>query len=561
MITNDEIAEVLKLYSQLLEVHGEDAFRAKSYSNASFQIDRMPESLAAMELSAIAAQKGIGNSIAQKIKQIIDTGAFAQLQELLSKTPAGVLDMLRIKGIGPKKIHTIWHEMGIESPGELLYACNENRLIGYKGFGEKSQQSISDAIEFMMSQQGKLLLADALLLHQEYLKRLNTVFGEDKVLTTGAIARGEDVIESLDYIIAGTATDTAGALQSAGIDVDTNESKQDFLLIAGNPLPIIIHAANPNAIGTASVKLSSNDNFLTALHQIQPRWEESLYASEVVLFDSLGMQYVPPYLRTSAIWVDKAKAKKIPEVITPVDIKGIIHSHSKYSDGINSLEEMAVAAAQQGYEYLVISDHSKSAFYANGLSEERITEQHAEIDTLNHKLAPFKIFKSIESDILNDGSLDYSNEVLSKFDLVIASVHSNLKMTEDKAMSRLLNAIANPFTTILGHPTGRLLLSRAGYPVNHEKIIDACIAHNVVIEINAHPRRLDLEWFWVPYAIEKGAMLSIDPDAHWIAGFDDVKYGVLAARKGGLSAEYNLSSMTLAAFESFIAEQKKKPLK
>ncbi|MCH5598791.1 PHP domain-containing protein [Niabella ginsengisoli] len=211
---------------------------------------------------------------------------------------------------------------------------------------------------------------------------------------------------------------------------------------------------------------------------------------------------------------------------------------------------------KNNFEYLVMSDHSKTAAYANGLSEERIKEQHIYIDKLNQKLAPFKIFKSIESDILNDGNLDYSDEVLSSFDLVIASVHSNLYMSEEKAMQRLMKAIENRYTTILGHPTGRLLLSRNGYPINHEKIIDACVANHVVIEINANPHRLDLDWSWIPYALEKDVLLSINPDAHSIEGFYDIKYGVLAAQKGGLTAQRNLSSFNLEEFEDYLKKTK-----
>ena len=219
---------------------------------------------------------------------------------------------------------------------------------------------------------------------------------------------------------------------------------------------------------------------------------------------------------------------------------------------------MAIAAKEKGYEYLVISDHSQSAFYANGLREERIVAQHQQIDELNKKLYPFRIYKSIESDILNDGNLDYDDDILSSFDLVIASIHSNLKMTEEKAMMRLINAIENPFTSILGHMTGRLLLSRNGYPVDHQKIIDACLANNVVIELNAHPRRLDIDWRWIQEATEKGVLISIDPDAHSIEGFDDCKYGVLVAQKAGLTKYQNLSSYSLAEFEEFLAEQHQK---
>ena len=216
---------------------------------------------------------------------------------------------------------------------------------------------------------------------------------------------------------------------------------------------------------------------------------------------------------------------------------------------------MAKACIEQGFEYLVISDHSKSAFYANGLSEERLREQHRYIDELNLQFAPFHIFKSIESDILNDGNLDYSDQILKTFDLVIASVHSNLKMTEEKAMNRLLRAIENPHTRILGHPTGRLLLSRPGYPVDHQRLIEACAEHKVVIELNAHPRRLDLDWRWIDYALQKNVLISIDPDAHSVTGYHDIHYGVLAAQKGGLRAEQNLSSFSLEQMKEFVSKK------
>ena len=229
-----------------------------------------------------------------------------------------------------------------------------------------------------------------------------------------------------------------------------------------------------------------------------------------------------------------------------------------WSDGIHSIEQMALAAIEKGFEYLVISDHSKSAFYANGLQIDRIRAQHKEIDALNKKLSPFIIFKSIESDILNDGSLDYADEVLETFDIVIASVHSNLKMTEEKAMMRLLNAVSNPYTSILGHPTGRLLLSRKGYPVDHEKLITACLAHNVVLELNAHPRRLDMDWRYIESAINQDLLISINPDAHEVDGFDDCKYGVLVAQKAGLPASQNLSSFSLTEMMEFVVVQQEK---
>ena len=299
-------------------------------------------------------------------------------------------------------------------------------------------------------------------------------------------------------------------------------------------------------------------DFMHAWHQAFPNSVTSQFKKEEDIFSENNLANIPPFLREHAHIIPKAQANNIPEVLQVADIKGIIHSHSNWSDGSNTIEEMARGAIDKGFEYLVISDHSKSAFYANGLFPDRIRAQHQLIRELNEELAPFKIFRSIESDILNDGSLDYDESVLSTFDLVIASVHSNLKMSEEKAMSRLLAAISNPYTTILGHMTGRLLLSRNGYPVNYKTIIDACANHNVVIELNAHPRRLDMDWRYLDEAISKGVLISIDPDAHEVDAFKDIRFGVLAAQKGGVSKQYNLSSFNLTQFEKFLEKQQAK---
>ena len=313
------------------------------------------------------------------------------------------------------------------------------------------------------------------------------------------------------------------------------------------------HAFEKQKFVTGSSPEFAN-SFLTQFPNLE--FSESTVSDDSYIFKQASINYIPPCLRETAKIIERAKTSSLPQLIQPEDIKGIIHSHSNWSDGNNTLEEMATAAKEQGFEYLVISDHSKSAFYAQGLHEEKINAQHRLIEELNNKLTGFKIFKSIESDILYDGSLDYSNAILSTFDLVIASVHSILKMTEEKAMQRLITAIENKYSTILGHMTGRLLLSRKGYPVDHKKIIDACAANNVVIELNAHPSRLDIDWRHIDYALEKNVLISIDPDAHSIDGFKDTRYGVLSAQKAMVTKEQNLSSMGLQEFEIFIAKTK-----
>ncbi len=268
------------------------------------------------------------------------------------------------------------------------------------------------------------------------------------------------------------------------------------------------------------------------------------------MFERAGLPYLAPELRSAP----DALSRAIPELLDEEDIRGVVHAHSTYSDGLHALQEMAESARNAGFAYLVITDHSKSAFYANGLSIERVLAQMAEIEALNAAMAPFRIFKGIESDILADGSLDYPEEILAQFEVVIASVHSNLKMDEAKATARIIRAIENPHTRILGHPTGRLLLSRPGYPLDHRAVIDACAANGVAIELNANPYRLDLDWAWIPYAIEKQVWISINPDAHSREGIRDIHFGVLAARKGGLEKSRCLNAMDLESFAEWVGK-------
>lgn len=548
-MTNQDIADVFDLLSKLMDIHGENSFKTKTYSTAAYRIEKLPEPLAAMEPARIHSIAGIGEAVTKKISEVVSTGKLPLLEEYLSKTPPGVVEMLSIKGIGPKKIAVLWKELGSESIGELEYACNENRLVTLKGFGAKTQESILKSIMFMRNNMGFYLWAEAEAVAEQVLQKLKAGFPGSRIDYTGEYRRQVPALASVAYL-----TDLEDAqIRTVFDDVpDTIFEAQDNNLFVQIPNAPALHfyCCSTGDFYTQLFHTTAAPGFAAAFKEQYTIPEAA--TSEESIFETNNLSFVPPALRETAQMLERAAAGNMPQLLQPADIKGIIHSHSTWSDGVHSLEQMAIAARDKGYEYLVISDHSQAAFYANGLTPDRILMQHAEIDTLNEQLAPFRIFKSIEADILHDGSLDYTPEILATFDLVIASVHSNLKMTEEKAMQRLLAAIANPYTTILGHPTGRLLLSREGYPVDHKQLIDACVAHKVVIEINAHPRRLDLDWSWIPYALEQGAMLSVDPDAHSVNGMDLVKYGVYAAQKGGLEAKHNLSSMGLAAFEAFI---------
>lgn len=553
---NYVIADNFSLLAKLMDIHGDNPFKAKSFANAAFQIEKLTVPLQETPRDAIFRIKGIGESTGKSVCEMLDTGAFTLLEEYLAKTPAGILDMMRIKGIGPKKIATIWKELEVETLGELLYACNENRLTLLKGFGAKTQESIRQSIEFFLSNRERFLFAEVEPFANELLTLLGKSFPGSPVSPTGAYRRQQPVIDELEFVV-GTpinqVSDTFHALEGFERLGNTDDS---ILVQFREQVKIRLFGTAPEHFATKLFTTTGTDAFLTAFFAREGAANGGTETTETEIFTRAGLPVIAPALRETPDILLKAAAGKLPEPIQASDIKGIIHSHSQWSDGASSLEDMAKAARDKGFEYLVISDHSRSAFYANGLQPDRILAQHAQIDELNKQLAPFKIFKSIEADILNDGSLDYPDDILRSFDLVIASVHSNLKMPEEKAMARLLAAIANPYTTILGHMTGRLLLSRNGYPVNHPAIIDACVANQVVIELNAHPRRLDIDWEWISLAIDKGAMLSIDPDAHTIEGFADIRYGTLAAQKGGLTADKNLSSFSLSELEAWLAARR-----
>ncbi len=557
-MTNKEIASYFSLLAKLSDIHNENSFKSKAYSVAAFQIDKLGFDVENYPKEKLAAVFGIGDSNAKKIIEILETGKLEALDELLAKTPEGIQELMSIKGIGPKKIATIWHELGIESPGELLYACDENRLIAYKGFGEKTQQTIKEALEFYLSNQQRYLYASIEPIALALEKKLQQLFSHCEVKITGAFVRQCEIIDELAYVIACSEEEIIETISSQNGFVFQENDNGILKFMLNESIHIEIHACDENTFVETLFFTTNSADFNEAF---QSHFEEVVFEgneNEEAIFEQAEIEFIEPCLRENEQSILLAKENNLPILIQPKDVKGVVHNHSKWSDGKNTIEEMALACIQKGYEYLVMSDHSVSSFYANGLSIERIEKQQDEIDSLNKKLAPFKIFKSIECDILNDGRLDYEEAVLATFDLVICSVHQNLKMTEEKAMQRILTAIENPYCHILGHPTGRLLLSRKGYPIDHIKIIEACIKNNVVIEINANPRRLDMDWRIIEQAIEMGAMLSINPDAHSLDGIDDIRFGVFASQKGMLTKQHNLSSLSLPEFEDYLKKLKLK---
>ncbi|MBX7240606.1 MAG: PHP domain-containing protein [Bacteroidia bacterium] len=552
-MSNKAISKLLKLTADLLEIKGENPFKVTAYQRAARALETLGEPVEEYVRKGLLNQvQGIGSSTQKSVKEILETGTCSELDMLQQSVPAGVQQMLQIKGIGPKKIQFFWLQMGWENLGELYYACTENRLAQEKGFGVKTQENIRQSIAFFQSNEGKFLYGKILPYCELALEKLQQKLPGIQINFSGEIRRKSEIIHEVLLVVGSVEvmTECIGAIRSMFSVLDETTESSAFIfkdydkgikwkvLFTGNfQKTLFLTSSAPEHLEQLGVS-----------PQTEIESETSFYLSK-------GLPFIVPELREGRNEVELARNNQLPVLIEESDIKGVVHAHSTYSDGANTLKDMALASQKMGYEYLLITDHSKTAFYANGLSEGRIEEQQREIDKLNLQLAPFKIFKGIESDILYDGSLDYEEDVLKSFDCIIASVHANLKMDETKANARLLKAIENPYTRILGHPTGRLLLSRNGYPVNHKMMIDACAANGVVIELNANPYRLDLDWRWIQYAMEKNVMISINPDAHSIEGIQDIRYGIAAARKGMLSSGYCLNAKSLAEFTQWVNKQ------
>jgi DNA polymerase (family 10) len=564
-MSNPEIVEILELTAKLLELHNADPFKIKGYSIAAFYLDKYKDGeLQNMTEQELTKLQGIGKSTAGKIVQIAKTGTFPELEELLSNTPLGVMEMFNIKGIGPKKIAVLWQELGIDNLHELELACLNGAVAKLKGFGGSIQQKIIDSLAFLKDQAGKLRMDKADVVADLIINELKKNF--EQVEAAGDIRRKSETVDTIRIVVG---TDSPALLQNSIGEIEflvQDEKQSSPFVWRGNvqevAVAIEIVAVKPERlVNELFLETADVEHLGYATESGATIWQQAYYQTaenEEAIYEKAGLPYIVPEMREGAgefVW---SETHTPDQLITWDDLKGILHNHSTYSDGQHTLEQMAVRCRDLGFEYLGIADHSQTAVYAQGLSIEEVLRQHEEIAKLNARFAsenpekPFKILKGIESDILGDGSLDYPTEILASFDYIVASVHSNLTMTQEKATARLLKAIENPYTTILGHPTGRLLLSREGYPIDHKVIIDACAEHKVVVEINASPWRLDLDWRWISYCMEKGVLLSINPDAHAMEGYLDMHYGVANARKGGLTRDMTFNAFSLERMEEYL---------
>ncbi len=573
MMTKEALIEQLEASAVLLELQGENPFKCRAYVNAARAIAALDIDLhEAVQNRTLMEHKGIGKAMFEKISNAIETGRLQSYEELRAATPSGLLEMLKIKGLGPKKIKLVHDQLGIKDVVELEYACIENRLVDLPGFGKKTQEKILEGISYRKKQRGFHHCHTARREGEALLTKLRAREEVVRAAFGGSVRRRNEIVQDIDLIascdhpddlisffcglpeiereIARSENKTRVVL-TLGIEVDlyvTTEERFPYLLhhYTGSKE---YHAELEERAKKFGIRISEYGLFLD--DHILPCQEEK------EIFSTLELDYIEPELRENQGEIEAAAQHRLPTLITEQDLRGIFHVHSTYSDGSGSLFEMIAAAERAGLEYIGISDHSQSAFYANGLKEDRIQKQHDEIEQLRERFKGIHIFKGVEADILPDGSLDYDDRILSSFDFVIASVHSRFNMSEREMTDRVVRAMSHPKVTFLGHPTGRILLSRQGYPLVIREVIEAAHRYGVILELNSSPYRLDLDWRYCKLAKEAGVRLSINPDAHGVEGISDTFFGVGIARKGWLSKEDIINTLPLDQIKAFLMNKQK----
>lgn len=525
-MTNKSVARVLKLAADLLELTGGNEFRARAYHRASRVVDQMDEPVAAFDVQDLTTVQGVGKGLAGDIVEIVQTGSLAQVETTLQSLPPGLPEVLRVKGLGPKKVRSIWQELDVTDLDALEHAAASGQLTTLSGFGAKTVENILASIEQLKAYRGKTHYYKALPEAQAARERLRTAGFSAEI--AGEIRRQCPVVDRAVLVTNATAEETRSTLADYARGTG-------FVLPLGLPLEIVY--SRSARLGTALWEATGSSVHLAA-------WRDAFgappdAATEAALFEAWSTPFVPPAIREGTWEIEAAREGAIPNLVTVSDLAGTLHNHSTWSDGADTLEQMARAAKARGLSYYGIGDHSRSLQIAHGLSVDDLTDQCREAEDLNDVFAPegFRVLTGSECDILKDGTMDFPDDVLARLDVVVASVHTHFAMSQDEATARLIRAIANPHVDILGHPTGRLLLRREGYPIDVDAVLDACAEHGTAVELNANPWRLDLDWRFLRAASERGVPVSINPDAHVTSGLDDVQWGVAVAQKAGLRAE------------------------
>lgn len=550
-MTNKAVARHLSLAADLITLTGGNPFRARAFGSAARRAEQLEEPVAALAAAGTLPEvQGFGKGLAADIATLVETGRLPVVAEILATLPPGLLDVLRVKGLGPKKVRTLWQELDITSVDALEAAAVAGRIAALPGFGAKTQQNILDQIERLQAYAGKARYAEVYDEVSALVGALRAAPGVARAEVAGAFRRQLGIVDAVVVVVSGDpdAIREALAAQSAsGLHADGDGVLRGQLPFG---LSLAVHRAAPEAFGRVLWAATGSEAHVAQF--VERFGMPGDTAEEDVLYTAEGLAPVPPALREGDDELDRAADGTLPTLLTVADLRGSLHNHTTYSDGTHTLREMADAARALGLEYLGICDHSQSLKIAHGLEVERLMDQLDEIAALNAAYAedggpPFRLLSGSECDLLADGALDYPDEVLERLDVVVASIHSHFRLDEAAQTARLVAAAESPHVDILGHPTGRLLLRRDGYPIDHEAVLAACAATDTAVEINANPWRLDLDWRWVRRALDLGVLLSINPDAHATGELENVRWGVAVAQKGGLTADRCLNAFSADA--------------
>jgi DNA polymerase (family 10) len=565
-MTNRDLARRLRETASLIELTGGNAFRARAFERAAGVIadleEPAPQRLVDDTLTDL---DGIGDGMAGHVGEMLagPGDSFPQRDELLGEVPTGLLEMLRVQGLGTKKARRLWQELGVTSLDELEAAATAGRIQELSGFGEKTQANLLSGARRLKTYRTRRRLSDALAQAVPMLEALRTAEGIERAEAAGALRRHCETATRVALIATGVPRAAEDALapwlsSEAGFEGPARGDQLAFEGTFADGFPFAVRLVPPERFGTDWWLMTGSEAHCAAFQEEHGVAEP--HASETALYEAAGLPFIPPELREGRGELEAASEGALPALVEAGDLRGVLHNHSTYSDGSHTLREMAEAARARGLSYFGICDHSQSLRVAGGLSPKAVREQQREIEALNEDFsengeAPFRVFSGIESDILKDGALDYEEDMLASFDFVVGSVHQGLSMTEAEATERIVRAIEHPHLRILGHATGRQLLSREGYPLRIERVIEACARHDVAIEFNANPRRLDLDWRHLRAATEAGVLISINPDAHATDELDYMtRFGVPVARKGGLTAPQCLNAKSLDAFTAWIEQ-------
>jgi DNA polymerase (family 10) len=547
-------AKTLREIGRLLEVSGDNPYRVRAFLGASRAVERAEGDFEDLVSSGrILDLKGVGKGTAAVLADLVAGRRPPILTEIDERVPPGVREILSLPGLGPKKVRTIWQDLGVETPGELEYACRENRLVELKGFGPASQASVLEALDFFHGARERRLLNQAWERAENIKADLLDRTGVSSVQVAGELRRWSETVARITLVVGLEGDVNARGLAESLGDVEEVAGGR-WLARSEDGIPVELWLCPPLGIADALIRATGSDDFVSVLKSHAPGSAERddlfIGADERAVFESLGLPWVPPELRWSAKSLDVALTGGLPELVDLEDVRGVLHNHTTDSDGAASLEEMAAAARDRGWEFFGVADHSPAAFYANGVDANRLRAQWTKADAWNAANPGLRIVKGLEADIMPDGRLDLPDGCEEGLEYVVASVHSSFRLSEEDQTRRIIAAVGHPACRVLGHPTGRLLLARSGYDVDLERVFEACSQGGVAVEINASPYRLDLDARWARRALECGLKLVVNPDAHSVAGLDDVRWGIAVARRAGATKDDLVNCMNIEDFLS-----------